>query len=43
LDQDTIDARIWLGLHFRSAMTDGNELGHRVSDEVIENYFQPVD
>ena len=43
LDEDTMDARIWLGLHFRSAMTDGNELGHRVSDWVIENYFQPVD
>jgi hypothetical protein len=43
LDEETMDARIWLGLHFRSAMTDGNELGHRVSDWVIENYFQPVD
>ncbi|GAB3606237.1 vanadium-dependent haloperoxidase [Conyzicola nivalis] len=43
LDEDTMNARIWLGLHFRSAMTDGNELGHRVSDWVIGNYFQPVD
>jgi hypothetical protein len=43
LDADTMDARIWLGLHFRSAMIDGNELGHRVSDGVIKNYFQPVD
>ncbi|GGE87711.1 vanadium-dependent haloperoxidase [Mycetocola zhadangensis] len=42
LDEDTMNARIWLGLHFRSAMTDGNELGHRVSNWVIENYFQPV-
>jgi hypothetical protein len=31
LDDDTMDARIWLGLHFRRAMTDGNRLGHEVA------------
>jgi hypothetical protein len=31
LDAETQDARIWLGLHFRRAMTDGNELGHRAA------------
>lgn len=32
LDRDTMNARIWLGLHFRRAMTDGNGLGHQVAD-----------
>ncbi len=35
LDADTMNARIWLGLHFRRAMTDGNRLGHRVADIVV--------
>jgi len=31
LDRDTMNARIWLGIPFRKAMTDGNQLGHDVS------------
>ena len=27
-----MNARIWLGFHFRTAMTDGNALGHAVAD-----------
>jgi hypothetical protein len=42
LDVDTMNARIWLGLHFRKAMTDGNLLGHDVSDWAIRHYFQPT-
>ena len=43
LDTDTMNARIWLGIHFRKAMTDGNALGHEVVDWAVDNYFQPVD
>ena len=43
LDRDTMNARIWLGIHFRTAMTDGNQLGHRVSRWALGHYFQPVD
>lgn len=43
LDQETMNARIWLGIHFRKAMTDGNHLGHDVSDWTITHYFQPID
>ena len=32
LDDETMNARIWLGYHFRFAMTDGNALGHAVAD-----------
>jgi hypothetical protein len=42
LDEETMNARIWLGLHFRRAMTDGNGLGQAVADFVVRNAFQPV-
>jgi hypothetical protein len=42
LDQETMNARIWLGIHFRNAMTDGNQLGHDVSDWAVTHYFQPT-
>lgn len=40
LDEETKNARIWLGFHFRKAMTDGNRLGHRVSAWTAGRYFQ---
>ena len=43
LDAETMNARIWNGFHFRSAMTDGNALGHAVADFAVTNYFQPTD
>ncbi|MFD3445181.1 vanadium-dependent haloperoxidase [Microbacteriaceae bacterium 4G12] len=42
LDTDTMNARVWLGLHFRSSMTGANQLGHSVSDWVIAHSFLPV-
>ncbi|WP_108252786.1 vanadium-dependent haloperoxidase [Planctomonas deserti] len=42
LDTDAMNARIWLGLHFRSSMTGANQLGHSVSDWVIAHSFRPV-
>jgi len=42
LDTETMNARIWLGLHFRRAMTDGNRLGHAVSEHAIAHYFRPT-
>jgi hypothetical protein len=43
LDAETMNARIWLGIHFRTAMTDGNALGHAVADHAAAHYFQPTD
>jgi hypothetical protein len=40
LDTETMNARIWLGLHFREAMTDGNHLGHRVAEWSQEHFFR---
>jgi hypothetical protein len=42
LDAQTKDARIWLGLHFRQAMDDGNRLGHRASTWSATHEFLPV-
>ncbi len=42
LDQETMNARIWLGIHFRRAMTDGNGLDHAVAGWAASQYFQPV-
>lgn len=41
-DAETMNARIWLGLHFRRAMTDGNRLGHRTADWVVDRYLRPT-
>ena len=43
LDIETMNARIWNGFHFRSAMTAGNALGHAVADFAVANHFQPTD
>jgi hypothetical protein len=42
LNEETMNARIWLGLHFRRAMTDGNQLGQSVMSYVLRNAFQPA-
>jgi hypothetical protein len=41
LDAETKNARIWLGLHFRQAMDDGNLLGHRVATWTASHEFLP--
>ncbi|WP_432892672.1 vanadium-dependent haloperoxidase [Kribbella sp. CA-245084] len=41
LDTETKNARIWLGLHFRHAMNDGNQLGHRVATWTASHEFLP--
>lgn len=43
LDTDTMNARVWLGIHFRKAMIDGNGLGHDIVDWSVQRYFQPLD
>ncbi len=39
LNRQTKDARIWLGLHFRTAMNDGNHLGQRAAAYVAAHAF----
>jgi hypothetical protein len=42
LDADVIDARVWLGFHFRFADTGGVQIGQRVADWSLDRYFRPV-
>ena len=42
LRQDVVNARIWLGIHFRTADTASRKIGRQLAAWTIENYFQPV-
>ena len=39
---EIIEARIWAGLHFRTADVQAELLGKSVANYMAENYFQPV-
>jgi hypothetical protein len=40
--EEIIEARIWAGLHFRTADVQAEMLGRNVAEYMAENYFQPV-
>jgi hypothetical protein len=40
---DTIDARIWIGLHFRFADVQGAWVGKKAGQWVAKRFFEPVD
>jgi hypothetical protein len=42
LNQDAIDARVWSGIHFRTADVVGNQAGDQVGDWALDHYFQPT-
>jgi hypothetical protein len=39
---EVVEARIWAGLHFRTADVQGRDLGANVAAFAAANYFQPV-
>jgi hypothetical protein len=39
---EIIEARIWAGLHFRTADVQAELLGRNVAEYMADNYFQPV-
>jgi hypothetical protein len=39
---DTIDARVFLGIHFRAPDVQGAGIGKDVAHVVDKNFFQPV-
>jgi hypothetical protein len=39
---DVVDARVWLGIHFRFADTGGARMGQQVADWALDHYFRPV-
>jgi hypothetical protein len=42
LRRDVVDARVWLGIHFRTADTVARDLGIAIADWVLDHWFQPV-
>jgi hypothetical protein len=40
--KEIIDARVWGGIHFRTADTQGAVLGRKVAHYLDKHYFQPV-
>jgi hypothetical protein len=40
--KEVIDARVWAGIHFRTADTQGAVLGNKVAHYLRSHYFQPV-
>ena len=41
--QENINARVWAGIHFRTADLQGARLGKTVARYLHKHYFQPVD
>lgn len=40
--QEVVDARVWLGIHFRSADVRGERMGEQVAEWALDRYFRPV-
>ena len=40
--EEVIDARVWAGIHFRTADEQGAKLGKKVAHYLKKHYFQPV-
>jgi hypothetical protein len=40
LNHDVVDARVWSGIHFRTADVVGNRMGKKVSNWALNHYFQ---
>jgi hypothetical protein len=42
IQSEVIDARVWAGIHFRTADMQGAVLGNKVAHYMTKHYFQPV-
>lgn len=40
--KDVQDGRVWGGMHFRTSVEDGQELGKQVAKWIAKHHFQPV-
>ena len=40
--QEVVDARVWLGIHFRTADVRGARMGQQVADWALDHYFRPA-
>ena len=42
MGKEVEDARVWGGMHYRTAGVHGAELGHKIADYGLKNYLRPV-
>ena len=42
MQEDVINARVWNGIHFRSADIGGVGIGDAVANWAVEHYFAPT-
>jgi hypothetical protein len=42
VQDQVIDARVWLGFHFRNSVVQGEKLGNHVAGWELKRYFKPV-
>jgi hypothetical protein len=40
--QDVVDARVWQGIHFRTADTAARDMGEQLAAWTLDHYFQPL-
>jgi hypothetical protein len=43
LNRDAVDARVWSGIHFRTADVRGSAMGAQVADWALDHHFQPTE
>jgi hypothetical protein len=43
LDDEITDARVWIGFHYRSSVTEGIELARNVAEWTLKRYFRAID
>jgi hypothetical protein len=43
IQNQVIDARVWLGFHFRNSVEQGVKLGNDVADWELKRFFKPVE
>jgi hypothetical protein len=42
IDRQVVDARVWLGFHFRNSVQQGERLGDHVANGELDHNFKPV-
>lgn len=43
IQRQEVDARVWIGFHFRNSVKQGEKLGNDVADWELGRYFRPTD
>ena len=42
MGKEVEDARVWGGMHYRTAVVHGTKLGHMVADYGLKNYLRRI-